>query len=163
MLEAFTVPRNRNRTFILLAICGVLASGAAVVEIDDNPPGLLLAFLSSLAFIVAFVHPWRTTRNFQILMLASGLGLVGFGLFHNAFHGLASVAGSSGLAHDLLSGAGVIFFLIAVLLCPPAFLVGAVGANLMSRRERSSTDTASQQEGDEDGSSGSCSRNRLCR
>lgn len=135
MLEALSISRNRNRTFVLLAICGMLALAAAAVGIDDNPPGLLLAFFSAAAFTVAFVHPWRATKNFKILMLASGLGLVVFGFLHNAFHALASVAGSSGLTHDLLSGAGVAFFLIAILLCPPAFLVGAVGAIVMSRME----------------------------
>ena len=138
MLGAFSTPRNRNRTSILLMICGVLALGAAVVGIDDNPPGLLLAYLSAAAFTVALVHPWRATRNFSMLMLASVLGFLVFGFLHNAFHGLASVAGSSGGAHDLLSGVGVVFFLIAVLLCPPAFLVGAVGAMVMSRRNRES-------------------------
>jgi hypothetical protein len=138
MLEAFSTPRNKSQTFVLLAICGILAFAASAVGIDDNPPGLLLAFLSAATFTVAFVHPWRASKNFRRLMYASGLGFVVFVLFHNVLNGVASSAGSSGLAHDLLSGAGVAFFLVAILLCPPAFLVGAVGAIVMSRRERNS-------------------------
>ena len=38
MLEAFSTPRNRNRTVILFAICGMLAVAAAAVGISDNPP-----------------------------------------------------------------------------------------------------------------------------
>ncbi len=65
-------------TLILLAVCGLLAIAASVIGIDDNPPGILLAFLAATAFILAFVHPWRTPRKFLFLLLASVLG---FGLF----------------------------------------------------------------------------------
>ena len=138
MLEAFSTPRNRNRTVILFAICGMLAVAAAAVGISDNPPGLLLAFLSASAFIVAFVHPWRASKHFQRLIYVSVLGFIVFAVLHNVFEGIASKAGVSGLVHDLLSGAGVVLFLVAILLCPPGLLVGAVGAIVMSRRERRS-------------------------
>lgn len=138
MLEALSTPSNRNRTIILFAICSVLAVAAATVGISDNPPGLLLMFLSASAFIVAFVHPWRASKHFQRLIYASGLGFIVFAVLHNVFEGVASKAGVSGLVHDLLSGAGVAFFLIAILLCPPGLLVGVVGAIVMSRRGRHS-------------------------
>jgi hypothetical protein len=138
MLEAFSTPRNKKRTFILFAVCVALAAAAAIVGIGDNPPGLLLAFLSASAFIVAFVHPWRASKKFKRLIYASGLGFVVFAVLHNVFEGLASKAGVSGLVHGLLGGVGVAFFLVAILLCPPGLLVGAVGAIVMSRRERHS-------------------------
>ena len=138
MLEAFSTPRNRSRTFILFAICGVLAVTAAAVGISDNPPGLLFAFLSASALVAAFVHPWRASKHFRRLIYASGLGFIVFAVLHNVLEGVASKAGISGLVHDLLSGAGVACFLVATLLCPPGLLVGAVGAVVMSRRERHS-------------------------
>ena len=138
MLKAFSTPYNRKRTFVLFAICGVLAVAAAIVGISDNPPGLLLAFLSATAFIVAFVHPWRASKHFRRLVYASVLGFIMSAVLHNVFEGVASTAGVSGLLRALLSGAGVAFFLIAILLCPPGLLVGAVGAIVMSRRERHS-------------------------
>ena len=138
MLEAFSTRRNKNRMFILFAVCGVLAAAAAAVGISDNPPGLLLAFLSASAFVVAFVHPWRASKQFQRLIYASGLGFIVFAVLHNVFEGVASKAGVSGLVHGLLGGAGVACFLVAILLCPPGLLVGAVGAIVMSRRERHS-------------------------
>ena len=128
--------RDRNRTLGFLAICALLALAAAAVGIDDNPPGLTLAFLSAAAFILSFAHPWRTTRRFQILMMAAILGLVVFGILHNVFHALASAVGSAGLAHDLIGGVGVLCFLVAIFLAPPAFLVGMVGAIAMFVRER---------------------------
>jgi uncharacterized membrane protein (UPF0136 family) len=65
-------------TLILLAICGLLAIAALVVGIDDNLPGILLAFIAATAFFLAFVHPWRTARKFMLLLLASILGFVLF-------------------------------------------------------------------------------------
>ena len=138
MLEAFSTPRNRKRTFFLLAICVLLAFAAAAVGIEDNLPGVLLAFLSMAAFTVAFVHIWRASKNFRRLMYASVLGFIASGLLHNVLHGVASEVGASGIVHDLLVGAGVAFFLVAILLCPPVFLVGAVGTIVMSRREHHS-------------------------
>lgn len=138
MLKAFSTLHNRYRTFILFAICGLLAFAATNVGISDNPPGLLLAFLSASALIIAFVHPWRASKHFLRLIYASGLGFIVFAVLYNVFVGLASEVGVSGLWHDLLNGAGVVFFLVAILLCPPGLLVGAIGAIVMSRRERHS-------------------------
>jgi len=136
MIDALSTPHNRIRTLILLAICGLLAIAAAVVGIDDNPPGILLAFLAATAFVLAFVHPWRTSRQFRRLLYASALGFVVFGLLHIVCEVIASNIGGSGLVQDLLNGAGAVFFLIAVLVCPPGMLVGAVGAVVMSIRNR---------------------------
>jgi hypothetical protein len=138
MWESLSTPHNRHRTYALLGISVALALAAAAVGVDDNPPGLLLAFLSGAAFTVAFVHPWRTTRKFQALMMASILGLVVFAILHNVFHALATVVGPSGLAGNLVGGLGILSFFIALLLCPPAFLVGMVGAIVMFFRERGS-------------------------
>jgi hypothetical protein len=136
MMDALSTPRNRIRTLILLVICGLSAIAAAAVGISDNPPGILLAFLAATAFVLAFVHPWRTSRQFRRLLYAQALGFVVFGLLHNVFEAIASDLGGSGLVHDLLNGAGAAFFLIAILVCPPGLLVGAVGAVVMSIRNR---------------------------
>ena len=76
MTSAFSTPHNRTITLILLAICGLLAITAAVVGIDDNLPGILQAFLAATAFVLAFVHPWRTTKKFMCFLLASVFGFV---------------------------------------------------------------------------------------
>jgi hypothetical protein len=55
MLEAISTPRNRFWTLIFLIVCGVSAIAAGVVGISDNPRGILLAFLSAAALILAFV------------------------------------------------------------------------------------------------------------
>ena len=133
MLEALSTPRNRIRTFILLVVCGALAMVAGAEGIDDNPPGIFLAFGSACALVLAVVHPWRASKQFLHLVLASGLGLIVFGLLHNLFE---AIAGSSGLFHGLLSGASAASFVIAILVCPIGLLVGAGGAFVMSIRNR---------------------------
>ena len=136
MIDALFTPSNRTRTLMLLVICGLLAIAAAAIGIDDNLPGILSAFLAAAALILAFVHPWRASRQFMRLLYASVLGFIVFGLLHNVFEGIASNLGGSGLVLDLLNGAGAFFFLIAVLVCPAGLLVGAVGAAVMSIRNR---------------------------
>ena len=46
MMQAFSTPSNRKRTFILFGICVALAVAAAAVGVADNLPGILLAFAS---------------------------------------------------------------------------------------------------------------------
>ena len=67
--------------------------------------------------------------------LASALGFVIFGILHNVFYALASKAGTGAL-QSLLQGLSVAAFLLAVLVCPPAILVGAVGSAVMLLRTR---------------------------
>jgi hypothetical protein len=135
MIEALSTPRNRRRTFILFAICAFLAFAAAV-GIDDNPPGVLLAYLSASAFVLAFAHPWRTSKQFRYLIYTSILSFVVFAVLSNVFEAIASNLGGSGLVNSLLNGTGGVCFLVATLLCPPGLLVGAVGAVILYFRER---------------------------
>jgi hypothetical protein len=147
MLEALSTTRNRTLTFVLLAICCASVIVALVVGISDNPPGIFFAFSAATAFILAFVHPWRTAKQFRLLLYASVFSLVIFGILHNVFEGVASTIEGAGLLQTLLQGLGVMAFLVAVLICPPAFLVGAIGSIIMfirnRRRSTQGTDTVS--------------------
>jgi uncharacterized membrane protein (UPF0136 family) len=132
MIEALSTPRNRIKTLILLAICGLLAITAAVVGINDNPPGILLAFLAAIAFILAFVHPWRTARKFMFLLLASVLGFVLFVILNVIFDSVAQNPTTSVALQDLIQSPIVdALNSIVVMLCPAALIVGAVGSVAM--------------------------------
>lgn len=134
MLKAFSTPGDRRRTLALLATCAALALAAAFLGVDDNPPGLWLAFLSAAMLATAFAHSWRSPASFRRLMYASGLGFLVSVVLHNVFAAAASVPDLPGFAQGVLMGAGVVFFFTAILLCPAAFVVGAVGAVVMARR-----------------------------
>lgn len=137
MSVAFSTPGNRNKTLTLLALCGLLAFAAVVVGVDDNLPGILLAFLSAIAFVLAFVHPWRTARKFVFLLLTSVLGFVLFVILNIALDSIVQNPKSSRTLQDLIESpiANVLNIIIAMI-CPAAFMVGAIGSVTMFLRER---------------------------
>jgi hypothetical protein len=137
MSAAFSTPGNRNRTILFLALCGVLAIAAVAVGIDDNPPGILLAFLAAIAIVLAFVHPWRTARKFMFLLLASALGFVLFAILNMILDSIAQNSTSSRAIQDLIESpvANALNIIIAMI-CPAGFIVGAVGSLAMIIRDR---------------------------
>ena len=139
MIAAFSTPYNRTRTFILLAVCGLLAIAAAAVGIDDNLPGVLLAFLAAIAFVLAFAHPWRTAKKFLLLLLASVLGFVLYIALNIVLDTAVQDSATAGALRDLLQSPVVeALSVIIAILCPAAFIVGAVGsvAMFISNRRR---------------------------
>src|SRR3990170_8079629 len=115
MMDAFSTPKNRTWTFILLATCGLLGFAAAAVGIDDNLPGILLAFLAITSFVLAFAHPWRTSKPYLRLLYASLIGLVVFGILQAGFDILLSNSEGTGIVIELLSALAALC-LIALLL-----------------------------------------------
>ena len=97
-----------------------------------------ICFLLGLALLILSVR-WKERtllRTFWILASASTAGFALGSVLHNVFYALATVTDQwpilSG-AMQVLEGA---FFLIAVLLCPLAFVVGTVGAIVLIVRGR---------------------------
>jgi uncharacterized membrane protein (UPF0136 family) len=132
-----STPSNRNKTFILLAICALLAIASAAVGIDDNPPGILLAFLSATAFVLAFVHPWRTARKFMFLILASLLGFVLYIILNIILDTAAQNPAATSALQDLLNSPIVnALSIIIAMICAAAIIVGAVGSVAMFIRNR---------------------------
>ena len=137
MISAFSTPHNRRTTLILLAICGLLAIAAVLVGIDDNPPGVLLAFLAATAFVLAFVHPWRTAKKFMFLLLASVLGFVLYIILNIVLDTVAQNPATTGALQALLQSPVVdAVSIIIAMLCAAAFMVGAVGSVVMFIRNR---------------------------
>jgi hypothetical protein len=143
MIDAFSTPKNRTRAFFLLAASCVLAIGAAVIGISDNPPGIALAFLSAAALILAFVHPWRSVKQFWHLFRAAGLGLIAFAVLHILFDFFAAKSVGAAFLHDVLNSAGAASLLVAILICPPGLFIGAAGALAMFLWNRHSHKSAS--------------------
>ena len=137
MLESFRRP-YLGRTLILLAVC-VALMGATVLltHTGFNPAGLrgLLAFLAACAFVLAFAHPWRTTRKYVHLIYGSAAGLAVCVVLTNVFEGLAASAVGSGTLHGALDAASLVCFTGALLVCPAGLLVGVLGALATRRRE----------------------------
>jgi D-alanyl-lipoteichoic acid acyltransferase DltB (MBOAT superfamily) len=137
-IEAFSTPKDQKRTLLLLAACGTLVAAAGAAGIDDNPLGVALAFLSANSLVLAFVHPWRTSKQFWRLIIASGLGFFVFAALSNLLEAAASKVGVVGSSEGFFDGVGATFFLIAILLCPAGLMLGIIGTAITSRRERQS-------------------------
>ena len=140
MIDAFSTSRNRIKTLIFLGICGLLATASVFIGIDDNPPGILLAFLAATAFVLAFAHPWRTVRKFMLLLLASVLGVVLFIILSINLDVITQNPATSDeilnlIENPITDALNVIF----VMICPAAFLIGAVGSVAMFIRNRRRT------------------------
>jgi len=137
MMATSSTPGNRNKLFILLAICGLLAIAAAAVGIDDNPLGILLAFLSATAFVLAFVHPWRTAKKYMFLFLASILGFILFTILSITLDTAVQNPATTSALQDFLNGPVVnALNVIIIMICAAAFIVGAVGSVAMAIRNR---------------------------
>ena len=137
MIAAFSTPHDRIKTFILLAVCGLLAIVAAAVGVDDNLLGVLLAFLAATAFVHAFVHPWRTAKKFVLLLLASVLGFVLYIALNIVLDTAAQDPATAGALQDLLqSPVAAALSIIIAMLCLAAFMVGAVGSVAIFMRSR---------------------------
>jgi len=137
MIDAFSTPRNRIKTLILLVVCGLSAIVSAVIGIDDNPPGVLLAFLAATAFVLAFAHPWGTARKFTLLLLASVFGFVLFIFVNIISDSIAQNPTTSDTLKNLIqSPAYSAVNLIFAMICPAVFIVGTVGSLTMFIRSR---------------------------
>jgi hypothetical protein len=115
----------------------LLAIAAVAVGIDDNPPGILLAFLSATAFVLAFVHPWRTAKKFMYLILAAVLGFILFIILNITLDTAAQNPATTSALKDLLDGPAVnAFSIIIIMICAAAFIISAVGSVAMAIRNR---------------------------
>ena len=135
-MKALPTPHGRTLTIAFLAIAAALAAAAGLVGISDNPPGILLAYGAAAALILAFVHPWRTSRQFRYFFYAVFVGIAVLVVVHNVFEVVAGRMGGPGFVVAVLQGIQVAAFLIAILICPPALVIGAVGAVIMWIRNR---------------------------
>jgi hypothetical protein len=132
--------RNRTATLVLVAVGCVSLTAALAIGIADSPPGLALVYLAIVAWILALAHPWRQVRSFLILLAASLIGFPVSILLHNLFYGLGEMASDITVLSQALGALDVVFFILAVLVCPPGVLIGAVGSVVVAvlhfRRKR---------------------------
>lgn len=130
--------RSRRVTLALLAVGSVFLAVGLVLGIGDNPPGLALVYLAVTAWMVAVVHRWRRLKSFLLLLAASLIGFPLSVVLHNVFYALAEVTSDLVALSQVLAFLGVLFFLLAVLVCPPGVLIGAVGSVVLALRRRRS-------------------------
>ena len=131
--------RKRKEVLILAGIFCALLGSALIIGINDNIPGLILCYLAAVTLIVAPVRGWRRTKKFLILLGASVLSFFVFVVLHNAFYALTMVTSHIAVLSHLMEAFHVIFFIIAVLLCPAAFLVAIAGSIICAIKSHHAT------------------------
>jgi hypothetical protein len=118
---------SRKTTLWLLGGTVVLTVAALWVGISDNPPGIVLLYLAGLALVLAGTHRWKSSRKFGRLFLAALLAFFILAVVHNFTEvGAERIAHIPVLSWPLMAVA-VVSFLAAIIVCPMACLVGAVG------------------------------------
>ncbi len=116
---------KQKNTYVYLTISIILIIAALIVGVDDNPPGIVLCFIGSILFILAFTYSWKKAKPFLLLVVFSLVGFVISVILQNV---LEAIGGEG----TLLGGIGVVFFLIAIFICPAGFLVGIGGSIIKS-------------------------------
>jgi hypothetical protein len=139
VLEFLGDRKHRKATIALLAIGATLVIVALIVGIADNLPGILLLYLGVAAFILAFAHGWHRARSFQILLLVSVIGVPVFAVLHNVMYALANMMGGVVLLRQVFQFLHASCFLLALIVCPPGILIGAVGSLVVFFRHRART------------------------
>ena len=131
--------RKQKKVFIVAGIFCALVISAIVIGVSDNIPGIVLCYLATIVLVVALTHTWRKTKRFLILLVASVIGFFVFAVLHNAFYALTILTNHFAALSHLMEALHVVFFIIAIFLCPATFLVGAVGSivcAIIDRRKR---------------------------
>ena len=116
---------KQKMTYVYLSLSIISVVVALIVGIDDNPPGIVLCFIGSILFILAFTYSWKKAKPFLLLVVFSLVGFVISAILHNV---LEAIGGEG----TLLGIIGVVFFLIAIFICPAGLLVGIGGSIVKS-------------------------------
>ena len=111
---------KQRQTYIYLSLSIISMVAAMIVSVPDNPPGIILSFMSSLLFIRAFTNNWKQPKSYIILIISSVFGFVFFAVLHNVFEVIGK-----GTLWEVMGG---FFFLLAIFLSPAGIIIGIVGS-----------------------------------
>ena len=128
--ELTSTKSSRRVTLLWVVICCGSLMAAFILGISGNLPGLAMCYVGAISIILAFVHSWRRVKHFFILLSTSLVGFFVFVVLHNVFYGLGQMAADINILAQLLDFFHAVFFIIAALVCPAGFLIGAGGSIL---------------------------------
>jgi hypothetical protein len=127
----------------LIAAFVVLAASILSEDVMEliGPAFLALmgvCFALGLALLVLSVR-WRVSSVLRTLWIVTGaapMGLAVGSVLHNVFYAVGMVTGAQPILHGAAQVLEVAFFLFGVLVCPVAFIGGAIGAIVTLARQR---------------------------
>jgi hypothetical protein len=118
---------RQKSTYVYLAGSVIFIIIALIVGIDDNLPGIILLFISSILLVLAFTHNWKR-KSYILLIVFSLAGFVVSVILHNIFE-------TSGGEVTFLGILSALFFLVAIFLCPVCLLIGIIGSIMKSLKK----------------------------
>ena len=132
--------------YVLMGIFVLLVSYFLAWFPDQTKRALFpfVAILAAIFFVLGAVLIFLTLKlkaekKLKVFLILTGVSAVGFlvgVILHNFFYGLGMITGHIIILKYITDALHVAFFLIAILVCPIVFLVGAVGSMLMLIRKR---------------------------
>ena len=127
MVKSISTIKKDSVLLILIVILGVSITGA-VLEGTASMSGIGLIYLSIAALGVILTRRWKSARRYLVLLGAS-IGVFFFSvLLYNIIHGLFQHWLGANFWGKTITGDELLFFSIAVFICPVAFIIGAVGS-----------------------------------
>lgn len=139
---------KKSLTLTFWALVGVflvIASEFFIPVVRELFRGSLLFLLPFIVFsLLGIVLIFLTVKEkvegmlkkFLILTGASSAGFFVFIFLHNAFYALATITSHITVLNYLMEILHIVFFFIAIPVCPLAFLVGVVGTIVLFVKKR---------------------------
>ena len=115
---------SQKKTIIYLSLSILSLAAALIVTVDDNPPGIILAFVSGFLFVLALSYNFEKVNSYILLIIGSIVGFILSVIFHNLFEALGN--------GTILEVVGAFFFIVALFLCPPGLIIGIIGTIIKS-------------------------------
>lgn len=131
MLTSFNERFSHDQRVSLLFAAGAVVAGILAVVLGfpgESLGGLLLAYVSAGLLVMAFVHHWRTPRQFVMLALVSFGAFLLCAFLHNVTYAVAELTRSMPFVNGLFRVLEVLFFLLAIFPAPAGVGIGIVGA-----------------------------------
>ena len=130
ILSRIFADKPSRKTTLILSAAGVAALAAGSwIGGGNSPTGALILFAGLVFVIPACTYRWQEIKKFRYLTFSSLECFFVFAVAHNVFEAFAGSTESPGLLRQTLAGLSVGCFLIAILVCPAATLVGIMGWN----------------------------------
>ena len=137
-----------KKTFwLLLGIFIFILCQFFIPSVGDLLQGSLLFLLPFIIFslsgamLIFLTLKKKVKGNLKKFLLLTGVSASGFFvgiLLHNVFYGLGIMAKNITLLSYLLEALHVVFFIIAMIICPVGFLIGTIGSMILFRKEKKS-------------------------
>jgi len=105
---------------------------AVILGVSDNPPGIILLFISLICLAGAWVWNLPAPKDYWLILLISLAAFPIGVILHNLFYGLATLVSAIPLLLGVMEFLHVFFFLVAVVAVGPTALVALIGGIISS-------------------------------